>query len=110
MNHADEGTEVTNKLERSGCDPGVENDCQLFERHDATTSLGQADLGPVTEGIVCFTGLQYHIHNEQGKSRCEISSAPVPGRRKFIIPKLLDFSKLLEPYIWLRKGLFEFKT
>ena len=74
---ADGESEVTNELERSGWDVGVEKDFQLFERHDTTTNLGQADLGSVTEDAKGFAGLQDYMHNEQGTSCCDLSSAPV---------------------------------
>lgn len=93
--HHAEGTGVTNEAERSGWDAGVENDFQLFECHDITTNLGQAGLGSVIEDAKGFAGLQ-----SQGKSCRDILSAPVPGRRKFVVPKLPDFNKLLERCIW----------
>lgn len=94
--HAGEGTEVTNRLERSGWGTDAENDIQLFERHDTTTSPRQAGLGSVTDDAKGFAGLQDYMNREQGKSCRDISSAPLPGRRKFVVPKLSDFSKLLE--------------
>ena len=93
---ADGESEVTNELGRSSWDAGVENDFQLLERHDTTTGLMQAGLGSVTEDAKGFAGLQDYMNKEQRKSCCDITSAPVPGRRKFIVPKLPDFSKLLE--------------
>ena len=94
--HAGEGTGVTNRLERSGWGTDAENDFQLFERHDTTTSLGQAGLGSVNDDAAGFVGLQDFMNSEQGKSCRDISSAPVPGRRKFVVPKLSEFSKFLE--------------
>lgn len=93
---ADGETGVLNELERSSWDTDVINDVRLFERHDTTTSLGQAGLGSVTEDTEEFFGLEGYVFNEKGKSCCDISSAPVPGRRKFVVPQLPDFSKLLE--------------
>ena len=95
-NSADGESEVTNELGRSSWDAGVENDFQFFERHGTTTGLGQAGLGSVTEDAKGFAGLQDCMDKEQRKSCCDITSAPVPGRRKFIVPKLPDFSNLLE--------------
>ncbi len=95
---ADGESEVTNEFGPSSWDAGVEKDFQLFERHDTTTGLGQAGLGSVTEDAKGFAGLQDYMNKEQRKSCCDILSAPVPGRRKFIVPKLPDFSKLLERY------------
>lgn len=83
---ADGETGVLNELERSGWDADVINDVPLFERHDTTTSLGQAGLGSVIEDTEEFSGLEGYISNEKGKSCCDISSAPVPGRRKFVVP------------------------
>ena len=93
---ADGESEVTNELGCSSWDAGVENDFQLFERHDTTTGLMQAGLGSVTEDAKGFSGLQDYMNKGQRKSCCDIMSAPVPGRRKFIVPKLPDFSNLLE--------------
>ena len=93
---ADGETGVMNELEHSGWDADVINDFQLFERHDTTTSLGQAGLASVPEDAEEFSGVQGYISNEKRKSCCDISSAPVPERRKFVVPKLPDFSKLLE--------------
>ena len=93
---ADGESEVTNELGRSIWDAGVEDDFQLFERHDTTAGLGQTGLGSVAGDAKGFAGLQDYTNKEQRKSCCDIMSAPVPGRRKFIVPKLPDFSKLLE--------------
>lgn len=95
--HSTDGeSEVTNKLGCLSWDAGVENDFQLFERHDTTTGLMQAGLDSVTEDAKGFSDLQDYMNNGQRKSCCDIMSALVPRRRKFIVPKLLDFSNLLE--------------
>ena len=93
---ADGETAVLNELERLGWDADVINDVSLFKCYDTITSLKQAGLGSVTKDTEEFSRLKDYISNKKGKNCCDISSASVPGRRKFVILKLPDFSKLLE--------------
>ena len=87
-----EGTWVTNELERSGWAADVENNLQLVEHHDTNTSRGPGHIDSVIEDPKGFACLEVYT-DRKGKNYSGTSSAP---RRKFVIPKLPDFSKLLE--------------
>lgn len=93
--HAYQTSEVTNELERSALDNDVKDEFQLFEHHDAVTSCGQAGLDSLGKDPRTLAGLQ---DNSEQTNSYHIASAPVSGRRKFVIPKLPDFNRLLERY------------
>lgn len=92
----DGGTGVTNELEQSGKSAGVETSFRLFEQQDTNINVGQEHLCSITEAPKALPGMQDHTKDKQGKNCLGMSPALVSGRRKFVVPKLPDFSKLQE--------------
>lgn len=85
--YLEEGTEGVKELERSGWPVGAESNFQPFEQHDFDSIIAAPKK---------FPDLQDYTHDGQGKNYFDTSSAPVSERPKFVIPKVPDFSKLLE--------------
>ena len=91
-----EGADMTHNVERSGSSAGVESISQLFEQHSPCPSFGQRDLDCATEASTGFFGLQDYTGGEKEQNCLDMSLARVFRRRKIVIPKIPDFSKLIE--------------
>ena len=78
---------ASHELGRSGWSADIEKDCQLYEQHNISAGFGRKTCNLVTEG---------YMDDGQEKNCLDMSSAPISGRRKVIIPNVPEFSKLLE--------------
>ena len=92
----DEGADMTHNFERSGSSAGVESNSQFFEQQSPCPSFGQRNLDCAIGDSASFPSLQNYTDGEQGQNCLDMSLAPVLRRRKVVIPKIPDFSKLLE--------------
>ena len=81
-------------LERSSWSGAVNDDFQLFEPQDSFMSIGREGLDPAIESSRRAPGLQDYTGDTQKKNRLDKLSAS--GRRKFVIPNVPDFGKLLD--------------